>query len=1102
MEKKFQPAPLDVLARWVLRGLDHDQVMGMPRADVVVPDKRLASNRFGQWLETPLGVAAGPHTQLAQNIVSAWLYGARFIELKTVQVLDEISVSRPCIDALDATFNCEWSQELTLEQSFREYLHAWVLLHALAHKLGRPGPGVIFNMSVGYDLNGIRSEKVQSFIRRMRDASAELPAAIDAVASVYPAVREVSISPVMTNLVTLSTMHGCPPKEIERIARHFIEELGLHTWVKLNPTLLGPQLLRGILNDTLGFGIPVPDAAFEHDPRFDDAMVMVNNLEQAARAAGVQFGIKLSNTLEVHNYRNVFPPNEKMMYMSGRALHPLTVTLADKVTQALQGRVPISFCGGADAFNVASLVASGLAPVTTCTDLLKPGGYARLAQYVDNLQAAMDRTGADSLEALAVRWNNGEQQDAAACARANLHAYAEKVVTEPRYRERSHALATKGQRKLGYFDCIAAPCQEACPAHQNIPDYMHLVASGRPAEALQVILRTNAMPAVTGRVCDHPCVEKCVRNHYDAPLAIRHIKRFAVESRAPMPKGAPADPHARVAIIGAGPMGLSAAYYLAQAGFSVTIFEAREQAGGMVSGVIPSYRLPITPILEDVSRVRELGVELRLGEKIEPGTTLEALQQKGYEHVIVAAGAQRGRTLGIPGQEAPQVMDALGFLSAVRAGELSSIGPRVLVIGGGNSAMDAARTALRVVPQDGSVAIVYRRTRAQMPADPEEIEACVEEGIAIRDLLAPVRVQVQDGKVTGLVCNRMRLGEPDASGRPRPVMIPGDECTIACDTILVGISQEPELAFLEGWGLERHRDGTLKVDEETCETSVINVFAGGDVARGPATIIKAVADGRRIAATIAARHGVALDDEPGIDKHVDGTALLQKRSRRLQPQPVPSIDLSERRSFNEVLLPFEAQAAAREASRCLDCDEMCSLCVTVCPNRANQAWPVRPWDTEVPSFVVRDGSLVVDALVPFGIKQQWQIINVADFCNECGNCTSFCPTAGAPFRDKPRFFLDRSAYETAPFNAFYAEQQNGTTRLEARVDGQVHVLERTGEALVYRGPQVEVRWDARSKAFVEAEAATALADGQQIDMRVCADMMALIDAVPTLPSMS
>jgi putative selenate reductase len=1091
MDKPFRPAPLEMLARWIFGELEsRDTVLGIPHKNLAVPGPRVSSRAFGRPLAAPLGVAAGPHSQLAQNIVASWLCGARFIELKTVQILDEIEVSRPCIDAADATYNCEWSQELKLEQSFEEYLNAWVLVHALAHRMGLPKPGAHFAMSVGYNLEGIQNPRVQHFIASLRDASATLPAAVDAVARVYPAVRDIDIPRQISDHITLSTMHGCPPAEIERISRYLLTDLGVHTWVKLNPTLLGPDRLRGILNDTLGFDIDVPDAAFEHDPRFEDAMAMVKNLAKAAEGRPQSFGLKLSNTLEVVNKRPIFPPNEKMMYMSGRSLHPLTLTLAKLVTDELDGRVPISFCGGADANNFADLVADGLGPITVCTDLLKPGGYARLQQYLTNLDAAMARAGADNLDAFVAATSGGKG------ARFNLERHAATVTKDARYASRERPLAFKGPRPLGYFDCIAAPCQEACPAQQNIPDYMWHVSHGRPSEALDVILCTNPQPGMTGSICDHPCTERCVRNFYDAPLAIREIKRFAFEhGKAPaLQAGAPKN--VKVAIVGAGPGGLSAAYYLAKTGFEPVLFEAKSAPGGTVNGVVPSYRLADDAIAADIDRLRQLGVTINYGKMLGRDFTLDDLR-RDYPYVFLAVGAQRGKKLGIPGEDASGVFDALDFLTSVRDQRVPDLGKRILVIGAGNSAMDAARTARRLAP-DAEIAVVYRRTRAEMPADPAEIVDCIEECIAIRDLLSPVKVIVENGRVTGLVCRRMKLGAPDESGRPRPVPAGGEDI-LAADIVIAAVGQEAIVDFSGDVQPGRRRDGTLIVDAVTCLTSVDGLFAGGDVARGPASVIKAVADGRAVASEIGRRHGVALEVEPVLDKQVALTTLMDKKARRAAPHSVPVLPVAERSGFAEVIQCFSPKAAEQEASRCLDCDEVCSLCVTVCPNRANVAYTVSPFGVTWPTYVAQGGKLAESGAASYGVHQQVQIANVGDFCNECGNCDAFCPTSGAPYRKKPRFWIDADGWREAKGDAFRLEKTAGTTTIEARIGGALHRLERHDGTAVYRSDKLTARLDPRSWALIACEPAGPLAEGETLDLSSCATLIALLDVSPALP---
>lgn len=1098
MEKKFEPAPIDQLTRWIFGGLKSDEIMGMPKSSVRVPQPRMTMTCSDQRLGAPLGVAAGPHTQLAQNIVASWLFGARFIELKTVQILDEINVARPCIDSADVTYNCEWSQELTLEQSFQEYLGAWVLIHALAHELGHPHD-MFFNMSVGYDLDGIRSEKVQRFLRRMRDASEDIKTVVDAVATVVPSVRDIPIDPHLSNLVTLSTMHGCPPAEIERIARFMLEDLGLDTWVKLNPTLLGPDLLRGILNERMGFDIVVEDSAFDHDPKFDDAMQMVRNLSAAAQQCGRRFGIKLSNTLEVSNRRPVFPSSEKSMYMSGRALHPLTLTLAHRVTEALDGKVPISFCGGADAFHFPSLVADGLGPVTTCTDLLKPGGYARLAQYLDSLAEAMDAVSASSIDEFVLARAGLHGADPSAAARENLARHAEQVLGDKSMRRRIKPLETKGSRPLGEFDCIAAPCQEACPTHQNIPDYMRLVALKRPSEAMDVILHTNAMPAVTGRVCDHPCIERCVRNHYEAPLAIRAIKRHAVEQGNPnSQEEARTKRGIRVAVVGAGPAGLSAAYYLARAGCSVTVFESKPEAGGMASAVIPSYRLPDDPIALDLDRIRQAGVWIQFGTSVGRDVTLHDLRKQGFEHLVLAAGAQKGRTLGIVGEEANGVFDALEFLEAVRHGKVPAIGPHVVIIGGGNSAMDAARTAVRLVGLSGRVTVLYRRTIEQMPADPQEIQAALDEGVSLSVLRAPVKVVQRNGCVTGLICTEMKLGEADRSGRPRPIPVEGSEALLTCDTILVAISQEPILNFLSDVQPKMWKDGTLIVDAETGETSLENIFAGGDLVRGPSTVIQAIADGRRIAHTIAQRENLVWDEPPIAPDRLSQKDLLERRSTRVSAIAEPELAIEQRNGFKEVMTGLPVSQAILEADRCLACDTMCSLCVTVCPNRANQMYVIEPLHAELPSLCVDGGELIVGGTQAFDVTQPYQIINIADFCNECGNCTTFCPTSGDPFRDKPRVHLRDDGFDNAPYDAYRIRPSTNGVEVLAKLDGSQHRLQIEGDQLRYRGQGVQVLFDSQL-GMKEAEALEPLEEGTEIDLSIAARMMLLARALNVIP---
>ena len=318
--------------------------------------------------------------------------GSRYIELKTVQTLDEIEVPKPCIDMQDEGYNCEWSQELTIKESFDEYLNAWIIIHILNHRFGWGNdPGTVFNMSVGYNLQGIMNENVQWFLEKMGDCSDELAGKIEEIIDIYPAVAGIEIPSAISDNITLSTMHGCPADEIEDIARYLLEKRKLHTLVKLNPTLLGPELLRNILNDKLRFKTIVPDEAFAHDLKYPDAVRIIKSLQKTAAENNLQFGLKLTNTLESLNNKNVFGSDVSMMYMSGRALHPISVNLARKLQEEFCGGLLLSFSAGADAFNISDLISCGFRTVTVCSDLLKPGGYMRLNQYFEELNKSLSK---------------------------------------------------------------------------------------------------------------------------------------------------------------------------------------------------------------------------------------------------------------------------------------------------------------------------------------------------------------------------------------------------------------------------------------------------------------------------------------------------------------------------------------------------------------------------------------------------------------------------------------------------------------------------------------------------------------------------------------
>ncbi len=510
MNDDLRPLSFPRLIDWIRRERDGQGTLFGLHRDLCLwslAGKPYATRRHGRLLEAPLGVAAGPHTQLSQNIVAAWACGARVFELKTVQIRDDLAIPRPCIDMTDEGYNCEWSQELPIDASFAQYADAWVAIRLLQREMGvydPAEPGFLFDASVGYNLAGIRGAKVQRYLDRLANPGPEIAARLAAIGS----RDDIAIPAQLAPSVTLSTMHGCPPAEIERIGRHLIADRGLHTAIKLNPTLLGAREVRELIGETLGYRVEIPDDVFAHDLAFADAVDILHALRDEAQRAGVGFGVKLTNTLACRNLRGVLPAGEPVVYLSGRALHPLAVRTALRLQEAFAGSLEVSFAGGVDAGNVARVLACGLSPVTVCSDLLRPGGYLRLRQCLEGIEAS-------------------GPAPAGAAALANLRSYAQDAAMDPAYHRATYPdRSIRTGRALGAFDCIAAPCVWTCPTGQDVPEYLHHAARGDHRAALAVILRDNPFPTVTGMACDHPCEQKCTRVNLDAVVGIRDVKRY------------------------------------------------------------------------------------------------------------------------------------------------------------------------------------------------------------------------------------------------------------------------------------------------------------------------------------------------------------------------------------------------------------------------------------------------------------------------------------------------------------------------------------------------------------------------------------------------
>lgn len=970
MSEVMTPMSFEQLVEWVLQEKKkRGTVFGQHHA--YRADGTHNRTMFGRTLETPIGPAAGPHTQMTQNIVAAYYAGSRFFELKTVQIMDgeELAacINRPCIKADDEGYNCEWSTELTVPQAMEEYIKAWFLLKVIAKEFGLGDMnGFQFNVSVGYDLAGIQSPKVDTFLNSMKHAEdteifknckAYLLEHADWFE--YVTTEDIEqIPPEICNSVTLSTLHGCPPQEIERIAMYLLTEKGFHTFVKCNPTLLGYEFARKTM-DEMGYDyIQFGDFHFKDDLQYEDAVPMLTRLMNTVKERNLEFGVKITNTFPVDVKQNELPSEE--MYMSGKSLYPLSISLAAKLAKEFDGRLRISYSGGADYYNIERIVDAGIWPVTVATTLLKPGGYQRLTQMaklLDKENAPFEKVDAESAGKL-----------------------AEEAVKDPHHVKAMKPLPSRKMKKeVPLMDCFVAPCKEGCPIHQDITTYLQLVGEEKYEEAMEVITEKNPLPFITGTICAHNCMSKCTRNFYETPVHIREMKLKAAENgyealleKLPVPAVTKAG---KAAVIGGGPAGMAAAYFLRKGGMEVTLFEAKESLGGVVRHVIPPFRISEDAIEKDAEILRKMQVDIHCNTKLE---SLEELKKQGYTKIVLAVGAPVQGSLKL---ESGMPKNALEFLAEFKQTDGKvSLGKHVVVIGGGNTAMDTARAAKRNAGVE-HVYLIYRRTRRYMPADEEELVMALEDGVEFKELLSPVKLE--NGQ---LFCKVMQLSDYDVSGR-RGVTETGETVWVPADTVIAAVGEKVPTDWYQANGLAVSEKGRLYVDEKTLKTSDDNVYAAGDGLYGPATVVEAIRDGRKVAEAIAGEV-LACD----FDKLAEEEKVYAKRG-----------------------VLKEEQKETKEAGRCLGCSTICENCVEVCPNRANIA-------IQVPGM------------------EKHQIIHVDYLCNECGNCKSFCPYSSAPYLDKFTLFETEADMENSKNQGFAVLDQE-TRRCKVRFFGKTFIWE-------------------------------------------------------------
>jgi putative selenate reductase len=730
MGDRMTPIPFSNLMEWIFtEKKTTGKVFGIRKPFVKKGNKALSI--FGEKIETPFGAAAGPHTQLSQNLVAAYYSGNRFFELKTVQIIDgeDLPVSKPCILADDEGYNCEWSTELTVPQALDEYVKAWIALKVISREFGLGAEdGFIFNMSVGYDLEGIKSPKVNSFIDNMMEAKDTLVwrecieyllANVDKFENVDKSYIESIPSAVCTSM-TVSTLHGCPRSEIERIISYLLQEKHLHTYMKCNPTLLGYETARKLMDDMGYKYLDFDDHHFKNDLQFEDAVPMLQRLQKKADDLKLEFGVKMTNTFPVKVARNELPSEE--MYMSGRPLAVLSLSAAKMLSEAFGGKLRISFSGGADYFNIDRIFKTGIWPITMATTYLKSGGYERSRQIAEKLET-LDFKPFDSIDI------------------KGLGELIEDVKVDRHHTKGPKDIPSrKMDKKVPLLDCFIAPCREECPIHQDIPAYLKLVGEGRYKEALDVIMDKNPLPFTTGTICYHTCMNKCTRNFYEESVAIRSAKLEAAEKGYDdlIKEIKPSEVHKdkRVAIIGGGPAGISSSFFLAREGARVTVFEKGSQLGGVVTSLL-SKKISKESFDKDVALAVKLGAKFELNH---PVTDLQELKAAGYDYIIIAVGALKGKpnlkylkAIGLELNESgTDVLEPNVYVAGDCINGTSSV---VLAISGASKAVDA---------------ILGLEPRAVISTGSAAEDAAAKKGILVHS--ADVKNEAERCLECGLVC--------------------------------------------------------------------------------------------------------------------------------------------------------------------------------------------------------------------------------------------------------------------------------------------------------------------------------------------------------------
>ncbi len=941
--------------RWILNESKRSgSIFGIRDFYQANPFKTL--NVFDEKLETPFGPAAGPHTQYAQSIIAAYVTGCRFFELCTVCPRD-IKQDREI--AADGEINVEGAVNLTIEQSFDEYVKAWIAITVLSVEYEMGGMnGFVFNETVGYNYDDFRSPEITEFLSNMRDAS-ETPIFKECIAYLKDNINLFQnltlediddISPVISTAVSVGTSPDCSLHEIENIAKYLMVDMGLNIGIKLSTTLLGYDYCRSTLDSMGYFDIEINKDVIDRSVKYHDMIPLINRLLGVANKEGRLFGVKLIGSFPVIDKGD----RSRSLKLSGKALFPLSVALAARLSDDFEGRLRIGFSGGADANNVEDIFEAGVWPITMNTTILKPGGFNRFKQF-------------------SYTFNEWSYNEYYGTQTGLLKRMAERVRLNNHYTKPIKSdVPTKRKGRIPKTNCFIAPCVDGCPIGQNITACMSYIDEENYSEALRIMLEKNPLPFTTGSICTHECMTNCTRNYYEKAVKIREANLIAAQNgydeviKEIRPKQ-PVGRQLKVAVVGGGPAGMSAAYFLAREGHKVTMFCHRDHLGGVARHLIPDFRMPVDRSEKDASFLKALKVEVRTGAHVDKISEL-----KDYDKTILAIGAPCAYDLDIPGIE---VIPAVSFLEEYKAKGRPDIGRSVAVIGGNDTAVDAARAAKRIKGVE-NVYIIYRRNRRYMKANDEELQTALVEGIELMELMDPF--EYTDGH---LKCHITELKEPEEDGRRKPVDT-DEVMAVPVDTVIAAIGVHIDSDFYRNNGIEVDGNGLPVVDPDTYESNIPDVFIAGDGRVGSASVVEAIADARKVADAILKEFENMVPEDNGEYHPSDGFSYPGYMNSRHVPD---KRSMSRRSADNKLSGLYAKKGILREphyrndGGRCLDCSRLCENCIDVCPNRAN-----------------------VEIKVPGNPTPQ--VLHIDRLCNECGNCDTFCPYEGSPYKEKFTLF--------------------------------------------------------------------------------------------------